>query len=358
MKSILIHSPSLQNNSMFDPSDWNLFYETWIYLRDRLFELGFDLQTSDDHPLEDCAFVWFHDAISVMPYSGLRGLAKRLKTLLEGGKPFRNLYRECLQAGMKEQIVLFLNEPPSVIPANFNSNLHKRFQIIFTWHDGLADGKNFRKVYTYPQSVNYPTVPEIPFKEKKLLLNISTNKNSNHPHELYSARRLSIIHFEQHRPDDFDLYGIGWDQPVSRLQKLFPFLKPKYRSYRGSVKNKWDVMPHYRFALCYENISGEPGYVSEKVFDAMRCGCVPIYLGAPNIVDYVDEAAFVDRRKFNSESELENYLVNVSEQEYLRFQLAIKTYLASERFARFLAPAYAEVIIQSLGLAGESGTRS
>jgi hypothetical protein len=66
----------------------------------------------------------------------------------------------------------------------------------------------------------------------------------------------------------------------------------------------------------------------------------------------VDAEAFVDRRRFESNWELEKYISGVTEQEYSRFQEASRTYLHSERFARFLPPAFADTIIGVLNLHG------
>ncbi|MEI6154707.1 MAG: glycosyltransferase family 10, partial [Deltaproteobacteria bacterium] len=128
------------------------------------------------------------------------------------------------------------------------------------------------------------------------------------------------------------------------------FLPKKFTAYRGIVKNKWDVLPYYRFSICYENIKDEPGYLSEKIFDSMRCGCVPIYWGASNIADYVDEGAFIDRRKFQTNEDLGRYLSDMTESEYSLFQDAICHYLNSERFKKCLAPSYADTIINTLKL--------
>jgi hypothetical protein len=107
-------------------------------------------------------------------------------------------------------------------------------------------------------------------------------------------------------------------------------------------------LPYYKFSLCFENVEGENGYITEKIFDCMRCGCVPIYLGSPNIKKYVDPEAFIDRRDFNDNKELYKYIKNVSEQEYQCYQEAMRTYLLSTRFAKFLPPAYVDNIIQTL----------
>jgi hypothetical protein len=131
---------------------------------------------------------------------------------------------------------------------------------------------------------------------------------------------------------------------------LASLLSIPYTSYRGTVKHKWDILPKYKFALCYENVSDQPGYITEKIFDCMRADCVPIYWGAPNVTDYVDPAAFIDRRKFSSNQELEAYLCGITERDYQRFREAIADYLISEKFKAFLPPAFVENIVHVLDL--------
>ena len=36
------------------------------------------------------------------------------------------------------------------------------------------------------------------------------------------------------------------------------------------------------------------GYVTEKIFDAFKAGCVPVYWGAENITKYVPAECFID----------------------------------------------------------------
>ena len=349
MRTILIHCLTGDNNRMFDPHERDGYNDPAIYLRERFQQLGYSLKTADDNPLDGCDWVFFSDAISVKPYSGWRGLARKLKARLQGRPLARDLYGECLRAGMAQRMALFLWEAPAVSPANWNPELHKSFPVIFTWHDQYVDGRKFIKIH-WPQTRQFPSVPKITFKDRKLLVNISMNKFSHHPRELYSTRRISIRYFERNQPGNFDLYGIGWDRPSRFFERVFPWMQKTYPSYRGTVKNKWDVLPRYRFSLCYENIRDEPGWVTEKIFDCMRAGCVPIYWGAANITDYVDADAFIDRRRFKSDAELESCLLGITEQQYERFQGAIQDYLRSERFAKFLPPAYADTIIHALHL--------
>lgn len=370
MPTILIHSPNTTNNQMFETDervgieykainsvkDRNLLEGTLtrvndplIYLKEHLSKCGYDLKSADDNPIEDCEWVFFYDYMSVKPYSGLRGLARKIKTIIQGKPLIRNLYDECIRAGMKQRIALFLWEAPAVCPENMNPELHKLFPVIFTSHDELVDGCKIFKICV-PQSRQFPQSPKLQFAERKLLVNISMNKFSNHPQELYSARRSAIKYFEQLHPNNFDLFGVRWNQSATLIERFFPWLRPSYSSYRGAIKNKWEVMPKYRFSLCYENVRDVPGYVTEKIFDSMRCGCVPIYWGANNISEYVDTGAFIDRRQFNSDSELEIFISNMTELEYESYQEAIQNYLSGPRFARFLPPAFAGTIISTLNL--------
>ena len=50
-------------------------------------------------------------------------------------------------------------------------------------------------------------------------------------------------------------------------------------------ETKLTVIARYRFTLAFEN-SISPDYVTEKFFDPLLAGSVPVYLGAPNVEQY------------------------------------------------------------------------
>ena len=341
MKKILIQSPAFGEGKLFNPDARDCVLEPFIYLRDRLKQYGYQLETADDRSVEDCSWIWFWDFSDIYETENpLLRMIGTLKHMLKGRRQHvttRNLYEECMRAGMQDRIGLFIWEAPAISRATWNPKVHDLFPTILTWNDNYVDGKKFHK-FCWPVPSYFPVVPETSFKNKKLLVNISGNKFSSRSRELYSARRNTIRHFERKQPDQFDLYGIGWN----RLETGRGF----YPSYRGQVKHKWDVYPFYRFGLCYENMRDESGYITEKIFDCMRADCVPIYWGASNITDYVDAEAFIDRRRFKSDAELESFLVAVTESEYEKYRQAIKSYLASDRFSAFLPPAFADTIIR------------
>ncbi len=350
MKKILLHLFMGSDRNLFDPHARDQIFQPFIYLRERLKDLGYSLEQTGNQSLDECAWVFFFDYQSVIPYQGMRGKVRRLAAFLKGKTPERPLFRECIQVGMADRVVLFLWEGPGVQPPNWKPSLHRLFPNIFTWNDRLVQRNDRARKFHLPQPDVFPSIHPVAFSQKKLLINISMNKHSTHSRSLYGERLKAIRYFQKHYPDDFDLYGYGWERPLRPGDRLFPSAWRSYPTYRGAVAHKWEVLPRYRFSISYENLKDEPGYVSERIFDSMRSGCVPIYWGAPNITDYVDQEAFIDRRRFANHDELARYLKDMPEAEYNRYQEAMKDYLASDRFARFLPPAFADTIIRALGL--------
>ena len=62
---------------------------------------------------------------------------------------------------------------------------------------------------------------------------------------------------------------------------------------RGSVNWKRSVLEPARFTLALENYIGSPHYVTEKLWDALLCWCLPFYYGAPDADVRIPEEAFL-----------------------------------------------------------------
>jgi hypothetical protein len=180
------------------------------------------------------------------------------------------------------------------------------------------------------------------------------------PRELFSERVRAIRWFETHAPDDFDLFGSEWDKPLfsGRLavvnlplrlayRRISVFKRLKVRrfpSFRGPVASKNATLPRYRFCLAYENCA-EPDYISEKLFDCFFGGCVPIYLGAPNVLETVPAETFVDRRNFGGDADLHRYLSTMTEGAYNRHLAAAQDFLRSPAMRPYTAEGFAENFI-------------
>lgn len=85
-------------------------------------------------------------------------------------------------------------------------------------------------------------------------------------------------------------------------------------------ETKLATIGRYRFCLALEN-SIAPDYVTEKLFDPLAAGTVPVYLGAPNAADFVPGHSYIDAASFATPRELADYLRHLAEtpQDYERY---------------------------------------
>ena len=125
---------------------------------------------------------------------------------------------------------------------------------------------------------------------------INGNKLSLIKGEHYSLRRSCASKIEK-----IDLYGTSWDLSfLTKLKCLFGALKicvggrilphisglsgffAGYPQWKGAPRDKLETMQRYRISLVIEN-SCE--FLTEKLFDSLFAGCIPIYVG-PDIGDF------------------------------------------------------------------------
>jgi hypothetical protein len=222
--------------------------------------------------------------------------------------------------------------------------------------------------------LNYATyLPKIINKnlsqKRKLCVLISGNKKPNsrarpalRKLDLYSEREKIIRWFEQHHPEDFDLYGVGWDKYrfsgslMKRVLNLIPFFPEMYlkvtgrtyQSYKGAIAHKKPVMENYRFSICFENARDISGYITEKIFDSFIAGCVPIYWGANNISAYIPSNCFIDMRDFKSYELLYEFLVNMPDKVYLNYLINIEDFLLSARSRPFRSEGFVQTVIETI----------
>ena len=68
------------------------------------------------------------------------------------------------------------------------------------------------------------------------------------------------------------------------------------------------VLWSYKFYIAFEN-SEQPGYMTEKLWQGLKVGSVPIYWGAPDVLEFLpDPAAIVNARDFDSMEALAEYV--------------------------------------------------
>jgi hypothetical protein len=243
---------------------------------------------------------------------------------------------QALRADDTPALVYIMREPPSVIGENTARRLHRlapAFDAIFTWNPAIAGaGEKFFE-YEIPQYLETakPSGEQYPFEDKTLLTNVSSRKYSKHPDELYSAREEVLSHFDDEHPQSLSMYGQYWNQKP-RPGDIYHHgvLSPRqYQSYEGLAASKAEVFRKHKFALCFENMTGIDGYLTEKIFDCFRAGTVPVYWGATDVDETVPQEAYIDYRSFGSPSSLYKYLSSMGKDAHRRIVKAGRQFVQS-----------------------------
>lgn len=201
----------------------------------------------------------------------------------------RNI-RDYFFSPSKRNPILIRMEPQVVMPSNYSPTGSSHARSIISIGRLVPDvHRLIRWPIAWPQEQTWNN-PGSSRLNRAIIVN--ANKFSLIKGELYSLRREAIAGL-----DNLDVAGPLWRaskwQVISRILPLIILglrtpkklslrslrkwsVKPK--SYVGSPDNKIELMRKYRIALVVENDSS---YMSEKLFDALLAGCIPVYVGPP-----------------------------------------------------------------------------
>lgn len=76
------------------------------------------------------------------------------------------------------------------------------------------------------------------------------------------------------------------------------------------------ILNQYKFVLCYEN-SFTDGYITEKIFNVFFAKSIPIYGGPNDVRRYFNNKCFFNIREINSNKQVSQSIVNISQNEKL-----------------------------------------
>jgi len=272
-------------------------------------------------------------------------------------------------------------ECPVVEPLMYQAlpELSRLFKRILSWSDTesllpFTHQPVTVERFCWPQSFDAVNETLWARGERKFMQMMNANKLPRlYKDELYTARLKAVEYF--HGFGEIDLYGRNWDRAPTRVGKTrTPFALRKLasrawelrqrllpsstyaavaRASRGPAKSKSETVSQYRFALCFEN-SILRGWITEKIFDCFFVGTVPVYWGAPDILEWVPAEAFIDMRQFKDFAELRAFLKAVTPAQEAGYREAARAYLASPRFDPFRRRDFAE----RLGKIAEADARA
>jgi len=264
-----------------------------------------------------------------------------------------------LQPGNVPRFLIAL-ENPLINPLNADAEYLAGFRRVFTWNSRFAHLSNVREV----DCPNHFVIPRWPAYEEREIFSCLINANKRFkvelPNDLYVERVAVIRWYEHHAPQHFQLYGLGWNKPrhesgmSGRVKRRFQRLASQlvgYRpfpSWKGEVADKSSVLLKSKFAYCYENVYGLSGYVTEKIFDSLMNGCIPVYWGADDIESKVPADCFIDRRKFRDTAAVHAHLLSIQARDYARMQQAIQEFLGSKSAEKYSSEYFVRSIVEEI----------
>lgn len=247
-------------------------------------------------------------------------------------------------------------ENPNINRLNENLEYCRRFTKVFAWDTRLHCLPNVVKILI-PNQLSFGPFPA--FAERDIfscLINANKAFRDALPSDLYLERINTIRWYEKRAPGKFELYGMGWTKPTpafdfwGKVRRSVPSLGTKlfgykpFPSYRGEVRDKGEVLRRSKFSYCYENTRDITNYITEKIFDCFLSGCVPIYWGADNVLDYIPADCFIDRRTFRHTAAVHEFLLSVSPEDYARYQSNIVRFLNSDIARMFSSECFVSTI--------------
>lgn len=236
-------------------------------------------------------------------------------------------------------------EPPVVAPHLYAAlprltAVFDRVYVHNTHGDGYSlegvDTSRLRKLY-WP--IPHNDVLEAYWNNEKRQRRIVVINGSHNPRgrsrELYSVRIKAMA--ELSKFGVVDLYGMGWDRWWSRSAMWLPYWLNRgaiMSIYKGACASKFEVLRNYEFCLCFENMAMD-GYMTEKIFDCLYAGAVPLYLGAPDITDHIPGDVFIDCRKYATWTEMWDDLASMPAEKIAAMREAGRSFLRSDAARKF-----------------------
>lgn len=190
----------------------------------------------------------------------------------------------------KSFAIAILMEPPVVLPSNGKTDNFKSFDLVFELGKVPGSVAPNHRALPWPQEM-WIDKDFYNKNRRRGYAMVCGNKFSFVAGELYSLRRKII----KDTALDIHLFGTGWQSPAldtlisvlksfiyasvrghMSLRGLIEFGLKTPKNFRGQPNDKLSLLTQYERSVVIENWVG---YYSEKLFDALRAGTLPIYVG-------------------------------------------------------------------------------
>jgi hypothetical protein len=250
-----------------------------------------------------------------------------------------------------DKALLMIFEPPNQLPYIYNTHYFKRFRQVMSTvkMEGIPH-------FYIPRAFNNV---DVFFNRPKtdLLCMVGRNMDVNGlPKTDLTRMRLQLIDYftEKLGPKEFHLYGRwpagpcykGEISPIAHGLAGYNLNCPVTKAQKPCWDAKWSVFSSHKFALALEN-SIWPGYYGCKMIEAMQCGCIPLYVGDPDIDSHTPKDVYIDMRG-RSMDELLEIITSMSEETRLGYQERIMNYLKTKGNDLFSSVTFAKKVVAGL----------
>lgn len=313
------------------PSDHNYGFPSG-YFYTALQQLGFEV-SQDNHP--DCLIAINHSEPGF------------LKFILRGNK--------------EKPKILIRTEPKSVFPSQYRSRVENKYDLVLSPGNVLEDLR-FKQFYEFHEDEGGPKFSDLTVEA--VVANNESKRFFSSENWINRPNRVSMIASNKYSPvknsgydlrrelarraaiNGLDIYGKYWKSSSTKnlsrmfrmglfnlrnfnLPKINPMdLRPiKNDKIKGDVSNKFELIGMTKYLLVIEN---SYDVMTEKVFDALVMGAIPIYVG-PNLEELGIPRNIVIQCSPTIE-EIEDTIMNLSDQDSLQMLKFIKEFVSSEYF--------------------------
>jgi hypothetical protein len=191
--------------------------------------------------------------------------------------------------------VLILWEPAAVMPWQYNSKNLSKFDLVIPMSSWRARRLGIKEFAYHPYDANgIDSISPFTSRQKGIVM-VNSAKFSAGKSSLYGLRRATSKALAESEIN-YCLFGSNWKMSrIMELRKRFVALRNsivaseeiswreltsqlwyQYPEYSGWIDNKFEVLSQYELSLVIEN---EIDWVTEKIFDSIYSGTVPVYVG-------------------------------------------------------------------------------
>lgn len=276
-------------------------------------------------------------------------------------------YSQFLKAGgSPRRAVLVLLEPEAVYPSQYKEKVLGKYGLVLR-PGNPAHRNSLKKFIAWPYESNpnplTPIAQKIQLKDRiannvnsgifgienwrardHFLVIINSNKVSPASIENYSLRRIFAREID---PKLLSVYGDLWNTNiwkkirhrvevlafsimngyVPNFRSIYGNLHWSYPSWRGIIADKQEILQNVKFNIVIEN---DPSYVSEKIFDSMINGSIPIYCGPEIPNEIIPRGAYM--RLPENPTRLLSMLRALTDIELMRILIQIQDFISSSAF--------------------------